>query len=242
MNPLKKIVSIIIPARNEQATIAHVLEKIHSCTTEIKGHDFEVIVVLDHCVDQTEAIACRSTAMVIKNEEKPGKGNAIRTGLRHCRGDIIIMMDADGSHMPEDISGLIDAIYQGASLVIGSRAKGGSDEYEVVRLFGNVFFTFLANVLFGFLLTDALNGYKAFTKEFISKHKLSSRGFEIEIELLYIAAGNKNMISEVGSHELSRMGDKMKSNTLKDGFRFLSAILKWGIQFRLKRIFQRSPG
>jgi len=236
---MKKI-SVVIPARNEEATIAYVLEQVRIQLDLCKNMGFvgEVIVVLDHCTDNTEYIAKEKQALVFYNADRPGKGNALKRGFSEAQGDIVIMLDADGSHNASELPLFIDAIERGAYLVVGSRAKGGSDEYEAIRLFGNALLNLIANLLFGCHTTDCLNGYKAFRKELFEKNKIRSSGFEIEVELLYLAASNHFLIAEVPSHERSRMGGEMKSRTIKDGLRFLIAILKWGIRCRMINFFK----
>lgn len=220
-------------ARNEESSIGYVLDEVNKQIDQLTNYKFEVIIVVDHCDDNTESIAKEKLACVYHNSKRPGKGNALITGFSKSKGDIIIMLDADGSHDPSDFSKFINALEQGAGLVVGSRAKGGSDEYEIIRLFGNVLYTLLVDFLFGVSLTDSLNGYKAVRKEVVKKHRYRSPGFEIEIELLYSAVYNGYNIFEIPSHERKRMAGRMKSNTIIDGFRFLIAIIILGFRYRL---------
>ncbi|MDD5585077.1 MAG: glycosyltransferase family 2 protein [Candidatus Omnitrophica bacterium] len=228
-----KLVSIIIPARNEEATIRYVLDGVNNQVNQLKDYAFEVLVAADHCTDNTELFAKEKSANVYRNTGKPGKGNALITGLLKSRGEIIIMLDGDGSHDPVDFRNFIDAIEKGAHLVIGSRAKGGSDEYESLRLFGNALLTLLVNFIFKTSLTDSLNGYKAMRRESIDAYRYRSSGFEIEIEFLYHTLRQNWIISEISSHEHKRMVSTMKARTFTDGFRFLIAIIKWGARYRL---------
>ena len=227
-------VSVIIPAKDEEATIGQVLTKLNKVIEDIKNYDFEVIVVADHCRDDTSAISKKNNASVIENNRKPGKGNALITGFENASGDIIIMMDADYSHQPEDIYLFIKRIEEGAGLVIGSRTLGGSDEYEFVRLFGNIFLSSVFRLMFGVPLKDVLNGYKAFRREVVKNFNCSSAGFEIEIELIANALLLGMEVVEIPSHERERAGGEMKSKAIKDGFRFLFKILNEGLRYRLK--------
>jgi glycosyltransferase involved in cell wall biosynthesis len=229
-------VSIIIPARNEESTIGFVLDEINRSIAGNTDYSFEVIVGLDHCSDRTQELANEKGALVYPNLSSPGKGNAIRAALKGSSGDIIVMLDADGSHDPKDLGIILKALDNGCSLVVGSRALGGSDEYEIVRLFGNAFFTLLVCSLFKVRLTDSLNGYKAFRRDMLNVGNLRSSGFEIEIELLYNALIFKASVGEIASHERKRMGGRMKSRTFFDGMRFLKAIVKWGIRYRVNSL------
>lgn len=231
-----KKVSIVIPARNEEETIGAVLSGLEGFIAGCNKYKFETIVVADHCTDNTAGIARFCGAAVLNNELPAGKGNALRYGFRNSTGDIIVMLDSDGSHRPQDIGLFLESIEAGAGLVVGSRALGGSSEYEIVRLFGNVIFTLTFCILFGVNMTDALNGYKAFVRDVITGYEFGSKGFDIEIELLAQAIKKGYRIAEVPSHEEKRLGGKMKSDTLIDGARFLIAILKEGIKYRLHQL------
>lgn len=136
-----KELSIVIPAKDEENSIGQVLEEINVVKKEVGGYNFEVIVVDDNSKDQTSNIALKYGATVVKNTGHSGKGNALKLGFKTANYDIIIMMDADYSHRPEDIPLFLEKIENGAGLVVGSRSLGGSDEYERIRLFGNVFLT-----------------------------------------------------------------------------------------------------
>ncbi|RJP28055.1 MAG: glycosyltransferase family 2 protein [Candidatus Omnitrophota bacterium] len=231
-----KTVSVLIPAKNESETIAPLIGQIKNTFAGIDKYNLEIVVIADHCNDQTGRIALENGAVVYQNIYKPGKGNSLRFGFGVCKGDIIVMLDADGSHQPQDIPHFIEAIEKGSGLAIGSRAKGGSDEYEIIRLFGNAVFTFLVDILFSLDLTDSLNGYKAFRQDIINSHKFNSRWFDIEIELIFAALIKGYRITEVSSHELARQGGRMKSSTFLDGLRFLFAIFKWGFKYRVIKI------
>jgi len=233
-----KLISIIIPIRDEAETIGYLLDEIKQQISKIPDYLFEIIVVLDHCRDNSEAVVKEKQATICYNKKSQGKGHTLIEGLLKSKGEIVIILDGDGSHDPRYILDFINAISKGAYLVIGSRAKGGSDEYEVVRLLGNALLTFLLDLFFSIKLTDGINGYKAIRRELLNRYQYKSRGFEIEIEFIYSALINNYPIQEIPSHERQRMGGKMKSRTFIDGFRFLIAILKWGIKFRLWRLIK----
>lgn len=235
---MKKI-NIVIPAKDEEQSIGMVLDKIIEIEKKCQNYIFETIVVIDHCTDSTAKIAKMKGAIVCCNEDLPGKGNALRRGFKEARGDIIAILDADGSHNPLDLPKFLEAIESGYHMVVGSRAKGGSDEYEIVRLFGNAVLSLLFCLLFKSSLTDTLNGYKVFVKEIYNRFNYRSSGFEIEIELLSKAMGHGYRVTEIASHEFARQGGRVKSNTFIDGMRFLIAILKEGLKYRFKRLITK---
>lgn len=228
------LVSIVIPARNEEASIGKVLDEVFSAIREIHNYKFEVIVVDNNSTDATYAIAVEKGAKVL-SQSRLGKGLTLVKGFGEACGDIIIMMDADYSHSAKELGRFLKKIEEGYGLVIGSRQLGRSDEYTFVRRFGNLFLTRSFRILFGYYLTDALNGFKAFRSGVVKKHLCTSKDFEIEIELIYYALKEKMLVGEVISHERERFGGIMKSSALIHGPRFLVAILKYGARYRLSR-------
>jgi len=227
-------VSIVIPARNEEASLGMVLDEVLLAIRTMHGYEFELIVVDNNSTDRTYAIALEKGARVVK-ETKPGKGMALAKGFKEAHGDIIIMMDADYSHSAKEFPSFLQKIDNGYGLVIGSRQLGKSDEYTPIRRFGNLFLTGSFRILFGYYLTDALNGFKAFRKDVVKKHACTSKDFEIEIELIYYALKENMIVGEVESHERERFGGEMKSRALIHGPKFLAAILKYGTRYRLSR-------
>ncbi len=220
---MKKI-SIVIPARNEEETIVKVLDDIRETFSNFK-YPYEAIVVDDHSVDKTAAVAREKGAIVIQNNGDSGKGNALKLGFKKAEGEYIVMMDADYSHRAEDMPLFIEQLERGAGLVIGSRILGGSEEYTRIRAFGNIFLTWMFGLLMGRYLSDALNGYKAFVRELVTQHNYTSNNFEIEIEIVANALKSGMRIVEVPSHERIRGGGEAKSKVVKDGFKFLSRII-----------------
>ena len=221
---MEKKISIVIPAMNEAVSIGKLLDDINN-TIEKNHFDVELIVVDDHSADKTATIAASKGAKIIQNKRARGKGNALISGFEASQGQFIIMMDADYSHKAEDLPQLVKALNEGAGLVIGSRLYGGSDEYTRIRAFGNLFLTYIFGLCFGRYLSDALNGYKAFRREVFDRFTYHSGRFEIEIELLVNALRLGFSIIEIPSHERTRVGGKLKSRVVRDGFRFLCMIL-----------------
>ncbi|MCK4325138.1 glycosyltransferase family 2 protein, partial [bacterium] len=191
-----------------------------------------IIVVADHCRDKTTAIAREKGALIFENNDKPGKGNVLKCGFYESKGEIIIMMDADYSHRPEEIPYFLKRIEEGAGLVIGSRFLGGSDEYDPIRSFGNIFLSSCFRLFFHSFVKDALNGYKAFRREIFDNFKYSASTFEIEIELLANTRKSNMSIYEIPSFERARPAGKVKSKVVIHGFKFLWMIIRKGIEYR----------
>jgi len=232
-----KSVSVVIPARNEESTIGGILDDLNGAKAGCPQYSFEVIVVIDSADDPTGAIARAKGAQVMLNHLGKGKGAALETGFKAAQGEAIIMFDSDGSHNPKDIGIFVDALEKGAGLAIGSRVVGGSDDQNVIRLFGNAVFTFLFSLLFGVNIMDVLNGYKAFRREIIADCRHRAKGFDVEIEIAAQAVRKGYLIVEVSTHENRRSGGTMKSHALRDGFQILWAILRDGAGYRMWRLF-----
>jgi len=231
---LLPLVSVVIPARNEEESIGGVLDEVFAEIRELRDYAFEIIVIDNNSTDRTNEIAVVKGARVL-TESRPGKGMALAKGFEAAAGDIIIMLDADYSHSAKEFRSFLNKIEAGYGLVIGSRQLGRSDEYTVTRRFGNLFLTRCFRILFGYYLTDALNGFKAFRKEVVKKHVCTSKDFEIEIELIYYALKEHMKVGEVESHERERSGGKMKSHALIHGPKFLAAILNYGTRYRFSQ-------
>ncbi len=218
-------VSLIIPARNEEATLPYVLHDVWQTIPQLKGYDMEIICVDDHSTDKTAQIARSFGAKVVQNTRRGGKGMALRTGFESASGDLLAMMDADYSHRPEDLPLFLSALKDGVGLVIGSRVVGGSEEYTHIRALGNVFLSTMLGLSTGRYLSDALNGYKVFRREVFTDFHYTSTSFEIEIEIIANALRKGYRVVEVSSHERARAGGEAKSKVIQHGTRFLMRIL-----------------
>lgn len=228
-------VSIVIPAKDEDSTLGMVLNDLFKAVNELKDYFFEVIVVNDHSVDKTKQIAESFGVKVIENRRKPGKGSALISGFENATGEVIVMLDADYSHRPEDIPVFLSLIKRGFGIVVGSRATGGSEEYTLVRTLGNVGLTTFFWLMTRVFLTDVLNGFKAFRREIFFNHHYKSKDFEIEIELLINALKDGFKIAEFPCHERVRAGGKMKSKVIRHGVKFFWKILVEGFKYRISK-------
>lgn len=236
-------VTIVIPTFNEEKTIRKVLEDVFLAIQLMEEH-CEVIVVNDSSTDNTLAvlkeIASRLPLVILSNTNGRGKGGALRTGFSQAQGKCIVMMDGDGSHQAKDIPHLVEEQQRTNGLVIASRIYGGSEEYTFVRAFGNIFLTWLFGVIHGRYLSDALNGFKAFSADIYNQFTYTSNGYEIEIELLVNTLRCGKSITEVPSLELKRQGGEVKSRVMRDGFKFLWRIILERFNRKAKTSFPRT--
>ena len=213
-------VSVVIPAKNEEMNIGRVLDDLNKTTAQLSGNEFEVIVVDDESTDRTGEVSQARGAKVIRNTGPSGKGRALRLGFENATGEILVMMDADYSHRPEELPRFLQAMEEGVGLVIGSRVVGGSEEYTPIRALGNVFLTYAVGLFLGRYLSDALNGFKAFRRDVFDDFNYTSSMFEIEIELIANTLRKGYRVIEVLSHERARAGGEAKSSVIRHGTRF----------------------
>ncbi len=196
-------VSVVIPAKNEAPTIRDIIR-------EAKKHAFEVLVIDGNSEDATRKIAEEEGAIVFQDAGK-GKGMAVRLGIEKARGDVIVFIDADGSHDPKDIPKLILPIFpkDEADMVIASRGKGGSDELmgdidKCLRQIGSEIIVLMIVLRWRQKLTDAQNGFRAIKAGLAKSLDLKEKISTIEQEMVMKVLKKGCRISEVPSHEYAR--------------------------------------
>ena len=204
---------------NEADNIPHVFQKIPPIIDEI--------VVVDSSSDNTVAIVRKYAphARIIITEPK-GKGNALKIGFQNATGDVIIMLDADGSMDPGELPLFIEPLLDGHDVVQGSRILGGSDDLTLFRRFGNFFFVSLVNRMFDCNYTDLCYGYRGFKKIVIDQIDFDSDGFDVETELTIKTRKNGFRICEVPSYERNRIHGQSNLRTFRDGWKILYRIFK----------------
>lgn len=212
--------SVVIPTLNEGANIQPVLRMLSR---------FDDIVLVDGMsTDGTVELALevRPDVTVLRRPPR-GKGDALRAGFAAATGDVIVIMDADGSMDPEEIEVFTAMIAVGFDLVKGSRLAcgGGSHDLTTVRHLGNAALCRLANTLFHTHWTDLCYGYLAFRRDCLSRMALTATGFEIESQILGHAAVSGMRIAEVPSVEMPRIAGDSHLNARRDGTRILMAML-----------------
>ncbi|HEY2771488.1 MAG TPA: glycosyltransferase family 2 protein [Solirubrobacteraceae bacterium] len=215
--------SVLIPCLNEADNLQYVLPAIPSWV-------HEVVIIDDHCTDDTVGVARRlmPDVVIATNRRPGGKGNALKTGMEAATGDILVQVDADGSEDPAEINAFVGALLAGADYAKGSRfiQGGGTSDMPALRRWGNAALTRFARVLFpGTRYTDLCYGYNAYWAR-VAPVLLDAEGFEIEtvMNLRAIRAGLK--IAEVPSFEAERIHGVGKLDTFPDGWRVLRAIIQ----------------
>ncbi len=215
-------VSAVIPTRNEAKNLPFVLPRIPGIVTE-------VILVDGKSTDNTVEVA-RALMPDIRviHQTGKGKGDALRLGFQAARGDIIVMLDADGSMAPEEIVAYVGILMSGVDYVKGSRFLhgGGTDDMELHRYLGNLGLIMAVRVLFGGLYSDLCYGYCAFWRRVLPQLNLSSDGFEIETEMNVRALSSGIKVAEVPSFESKRIHGTSNLRAIPDGMRILKLILR----------------
>ena len=212
--------SVVIPALNEAANLPHVLPRIPPWV-------HEVLLVDGHSTDGTAEVAQRLyPAIRLVKQEGRGKGAALRSGFAAARGDVIVMLDADGSTDPREIDRFVQAVLDGADLVKGSRflPEGGTDDMSLIRRLGNGVFVALVRMLFGGRYSDLCYGYNAFRARALPLLSLDRDGFEIETLLNIRALRAGLRVTEVPSFEARRVHGEGRLRTIPDGWRVLCTI------------------
>ncbi|EME25336.1 MULTISPECIES: glycosyltransferase family 2 protein [Rhodococcus] len=234
-------VTVIVPAMNEAKNLPHVAAQMP------KGID-EIVFVDGNSVDDTVEVATMlwPDATVITQTRK-GKGNALACGFEAATGDIIVMIDADGSTNPGEIPLFVQALVDGADFAKGSRfiAGGGSSDITKLRRLGNYGLNSLVNILFRTQFTDLCYGYNAFWRNALDVMQLPDTdiaaaqwgdGFEIETLINVRVAAAGLGIAEVGSFEADRIHGVSNLNAFSDGMRVLRII---GMEWRRRRSARR---
>jgi len=223
-------VSVVLPAKNESGAIGETIKTIYL----LKMVD-EVLVINDGSTDATEQVAEAAGAKVISHPYSKGNGAAIKTGARHATGDIIIFMDADGQHDPQDIPHLLEKIEHGNDVVIGARQKGS--QASVGRGVANALYNNLATYMTEQKVEDLTSGFRVVRAEkFREFLYLLPNGFSYPTTstMAFFRAGYS--VTYVPIHAAKRIG-KSHIQPLKDGIRFFLIIFKIATLFSPLKMF-----
>lgn len=223
-------VSIIIPVYNEINTLDIILEKVENAS--FCNLEKEIILVDDMSTDGTREHLknLESTYKVFYHEKNQGKGAAIRTGMAHITGDIMVIQDADLEYDPVDYEDLIKLIVDDkADVVYGSRLTGAkpSRSFMFTHLVGNKLLTFTTNILYGATLTDMETCYKAFRTSFLDGIKIKSDRFDFEPEITAKVLKKKARLYELPISYYGREYAEGKKITWKDGVHAIIALIRF---------------
>ena len=217
-------ITIVIPTKNEEGLIGEIVDA-------VKSYADEILVVDGHSQDRTCAIAAEHNARVIQDRGR-GKGDAVRVAIGEATKEILVFIDADGSHDPQDIPKLAAPIQAGhADLVLASRGKGGSDELhgtleQFMRYIGSQLIMLAINYRWNVRLTDCQNGFRAIRRDVAIQLGLTSNVATIEQEMLMKALKQGFRVSEIASHEYERRWGTSKLVLWKHSHTFVWSFLR----------------
>jgi len=223
----KDFVSVIIPVFNEEATVGDIITRTKN-TLEKMGVKHEVLVVDDGSDDMSADIALELKATVLRDFHQ-GKGIALRSGFRHAKGEMVVTVDADGSHKPEEIPLVLRFLIENrADFVVGSRfanSEANKTKIPKINRTGNRLFNNLTGYLTGVTISDSQSGFRAIRTRLIKRMKLRSQGYEVESEMLIKALKMGARVTETPISFDQRTVGNSKLDPLKDGARILYAII-----------------
>jgi glycosyltransferase involved in cell wall biosynthesis len=217
-------ITVVVPTKNEEGFVGVILDA-------VRPHASEVLVIDGHSSDRTRQIAAEKGARVVLDQGK-GKGAALRLSLTEARHEILVFIDADGSHDANDIPRLVEPLRRGeAELVVASRTRGGSDELhgtaeQLLRYLGSQLIMLAINYRFGVILTDSQNGFRAIRRDVARSLGLRSNLTTIEQEMLMRALKQGCRVVEVASHEFERQWGLSKVSVWRLWWAYLASLLR----------------
>jgi glycosyltransferase involved in cell wall biosynthesis len=218
-------VSVILAAYDEAATIADVVA---GCRAQTEGV-VEILVVDDGSADGTGEVALAAGARVLRLWPNGGKGAAIRHGIAHAKGELLLFLDADGQDDPRDIPRLLAAFPDpgGADMVVGSRFLGtfGPGAITLLNRMGNLLLTGVVNVLYGARLTDTQAGFRVVRRAVAERCVLSACRYDIEVDLLCGVLRLGGKVIEVPVGRAARAHGVSHLRSFRDGARIFRRIL-----------------
>jgi len=224
------LLSVLIPAYNEEKTVGSVIQRTHRVLMYL-GLPYEIIVVDDGSTDATAKVSSQNRVLLVSNGINRGKGYSLCMGIQKSRGSIIITIDADGAHQPEEIPKLLLPILRRnprIDAVVGSRFLGDLEESAMSNLHfaGNKIINLVIRILTGKWVTDSQSGFRAYRREIFDSTKIKSKGFDIEAELTIKALTNGFKLMEVPITCAGRIDSDSRLHTFRDGFAIFRAIFE----------------
>lgn len=224
-------ISIVIPARNEAASLRDLLPRLVALMP-----DAEILLVDDGSSDDTPALCAASKVRHLRHPYPMGNGAAIKTGARAARGKVIVFMDADGQHKPEDISALLEKFDDGYDMVVGARQSGS--QAGLHRAVANDVFSRFASWMVMQPIADLTSGFRVVrASRFRQFLYLLPNGFSYPttITMSFFRAGYR--VAYVPIHSPRRSSGVSHVNPLRDGLRFLLIIIRIGTLFSPQKLF-----
>jgi len=228
--PTAMTLSIILPAKNEGANLAFLLPLLRKSFKEA-----EIIVVNDGSTDNTRSVCEENGVRTINNPYSKGNGAAIKSGARAAKNELLIFMDADGQHNPNDIPKLLDALHEGYDMVVGARKRSGQANFW--RAVANNIYCKLASWMVGQKIDDLTSGFRAVRAEKFGEFiHLLPNGFSYPTTstIAFFRAGYSVAYIPI---EAQKREGKSHINIVRDGIRFLLIIFRIGTLYSPLKLF-----
>jgi glycosyltransferase involved in cell wall biosynthesis len=228
MNPSK--ISIIIPAYNEEKSIADIISRIHDLHPSA-----EIIVINDGSTDNTAAVALEGGAKVYSHPYNIGNGAAVKSGIRAATGDILVFMDGDGQHDPADIQKLLEHFPE-YDMVVGSRSHKGQASYG--RAIGNAVYNWFASYVTKFSIKDLTSGFRAVKSDIARSFVFllpNTYSYPTTITLGVLRSGNS--VKYVPVRVQKRQNGHSSIKFFQDGVKFFMIITRIATLYSPMRVF-----
>jgi glycosyltransferase involved in cell wall biosynthesis len=225
--------SVIIPVVNEEKIIAPIISQIKTALDAL-DYQYEILLIDDGSEDNTAMIAQEAGARVISHPENIGNGAAIKTGIRNAKGKILVMMDGDGQHPPEDLPRLLQALGS-YDMVVGARVK--ASETSAHRDFANRIYNYLASYISGRKIEDLTSGFRVIKAEAARRFVYllpNTFSYPTTITLAVLRSGRSLVYVP---YQARRRVGKSKIKLIRDGIRFLLIILRISTYFSPLKVF-----
>lgn len=224
----ERTLSVIVPVFNERNTVVEIVRRMRRVELPV---NLEIVMVDDGSFDGTEKILAAledSTLNVVRHPSNLGKGSAIRTGLAHARGDLVLIQDADLEYDPEDWPKLLRPVLRGrADVVYGSRFTGERRNMQLSQWAGNRLLSAATNVLYDTSLSDMECGYKLFDRKVLDAIEIESDGFDFEPEITAKVLRRGHRIYEVPISYTGRDLEEGRKFSWRDGVRALWTLVRY---------------
>lgn len=233
------MIAVLIPTLDEADAVGEVIEAVPDT---VCGHDTDIFVIDGGSTDETPSVAEKYGATVIDQHYRGGKGGGVRQAFDTIDADVVVMLDGDGTYLPEEMGELVEPIVEDtADHVIGKRSDREDGSIPIMNRFGNWLFNKMVRRFYGISVTDMLSGYRALDGELCQKLALTSNGFGVETEMTIRTVMLDARLQEVPITYRRRIGSS-ELRPIRDGFVIFGTIVSLARDTRPMRFFSGIAG